>query len=111
MKNIYPISGLYVTHESDLEAEKIIAVLLEKKLIACANVFPIQSYYSWKNKVKKETEVVSLLKTRPENLEKCIRIIKDIHPYETPCILQYQVEANEEYYHWLRQSTTPENSG
>ena len=35
-------SLLYVTHENEEEARKIVSILLSENLIACANIFPIQ---------------------------------------------------------------------
>jgi uncharacterized protein involved in tolerance to divalent cations len=37
--------GIYVTHQSREEAEKIAHHLLQEKMIACVNYFPIQSAY------------------------------------------------------------------
>jgi len=96
---------IYVTHENGESAQKIVCHLLEKRLIACANFFPISSSYWWKNKIENSSEVVTLLKTRAENWEKVKAEILKIHPYETPCIIKMNVEANEEYEKWLKEET------
>ena len=44
---------VYVTNPSKDEARKIAGVLIKKKLIACTNIFPIESVYPWKGKMKK----------------------------------------------------------
>ena len=96
---------IYVTHKNLKEAKKIASVLLDKKLIACVNFFPIESSYFWKGKLENSNEYVSLLKTRKDNWNKVKEEIKRIHPYETPCILKLEVEANEEYESWINSET------
>jgi periplasmic divalent cation tolerance protein len=86
---------IYVTHVNLVNAKKMVSYLLEKRLIACANFFPIESSCWWKGKIENSEEVVTLLKTRKENWEKVKSEIKKIHPYETPCIMKLNVEANE----------------
>ncbi len=96
---------IYVTHESTEKAKTIASKLLEKKLIACANFFPISSAFWWKGKIENTNEIVSLLKTRKENWSKVKEEIEKLHPYETPCIMRIEVEANEKYEAWIRSET------
>jgi|SRR6185369_10832068 len=97
--------GIYVTHENEEAAKKIGTHLLEKRLIACANYFPIQSSYWWNEKIQNAEEIVSLFKTRKENWEKVRDEIKSMHPYETPCIIRLDLEANTEYETWVQEET------
>lgn len=96
---------IYVTHSSKEEAEKIVNKLLNNKLIACANYFPINVAYHWKWDIANDNEIVSLLKTRVENWEKVKDFINENHPYEIPCIIKTEVEANEEYIKWIYNET------
>ena len=57
---------IYVTHKNKEDAEKIARHLLGKKLIACANIFPINSLYLWKGEIERSKEVVSIFKTKRE---------------------------------------------
>lgn len=100
------IITLYVTHKNQEEADKVVNFLLERKLIACANFFPIVSRYWWKDKIENQDEIVSLLKTREENFEKVREEILKIHPYETPCILKIGAEANKSYGNWVMNETS-----
>jgi len=92
---------IYVTNKNGDEAKKIANHLLNKKLIACANFFPISSLYLWKGNINNENEIVSLFKTKEENWEKVKEEIKKLHPYDTPCILKINGEANEDYEKWI----------
>lgn len=92
---------LYVTHENMEEAQKVANYLLENKLIVCANYFPIQSSYWWNNKITNSNEIVSILKTRKDNWEKIKLKIEELHPYDVPCIIKLDVEANSSYESWI----------
>jgi periplasmic divalent cation tolerance protein len=97
----------YVTHENKQEANKIADHLLNKKLIACANLMPMEAAYWWNGNIDRAGEVVSILKTRNENREVVSKEIEAIHPYEVPCIIHFQVEANEAYEAWIAEETAP----
>ena len=92
---------VYITNPTKEEAKKIAKHLLEKKLIACANIFPIESMYHWEGKVAEEKEFVLLGKTKEENYAKITDEVEKIHSYDTPCILRLPMEANEKYKSWL----------
>ena len=97
---------IYVTYGSVDEADKITSHLLEKKLVSCANLFPITSSYWWKGKIEDSDEVVSILKTRSENLEKVKEAIKKMHSYDVPCIVKMNVGANEEFEEWVERESS-----
>lgn len=96
---------IYVTHKNLKQAKKIVKPLLENRLIACANYYPIDSTYNWNKKIVKETEIVSLLKTKPENWWIVKTEIEKNHPYEIPCIIKNEVESNEKYAKWIYKET------
>ena len=96
---------IYITHENAGQADRITSHLLKQKLIACANTFPITSAYWWKKEIDSEGEVVSIVKTKKENWEKVKSEVKKIHPYEVPCIIKVEVEANQEYEAWIDAET------
>jgi len=92
---------IYITNPTKEEAKKIAEHLIEKKLIACANIFPITSLYKWNGKLADEGEFVLLGKTREENYEKIVDEVEKIHSYKIPCILKVPMEANKSYENWL----------
>ncbi len=97
--------SVYVTSPSMEEARRIAKHLLDKRLVACANHFPISSDFLWDGRLRSEEEVVSLLKTVPENWERVRDEIAHIHPDKVPCILRYAIEASDGYEDWVRDST------
>lgn len=96
---------VYVTHGDMESARKVAAHLLEKKLVACANFFPIRSAYWWRGKLKHSDEVVSILKTRKANWRRVKKEVESIHPYDVPCIIRIDAEANRSYENWIRDET------
>ncbi len=90
---------IYITCKDTEEAEKISKHLLRKRLIACANIFPIKSMYLWEGKITDDNEVVLLAKGMDyENIKK---EVKKIHSYKIPCILKINVDGNSEYLNWV----------
>ena len=97
--------AVYVTHSNEEEAKKIWDLLLDKKIIACYNLFPISAFYWWNWSIANANEIVSLLKTNKENWELLKSEVKKIHPYKIPCIMKFEVEANEDYEEWIQWET------
>lgn len=97
---------VYTTHSSEAEANRISQHLLDKKLIACANIFPMSSAYWWQNTIQNEAEWVAIVKTSLEKWAIVKSEIERIHPYEIPCIIKITVEANEKYERWIRGELT-----
>lgn len=97
---------VYVTHENEKEAKKIGDVLLDKKIIACYNLFPVSACYWWYWAKTDAHEVVSLLKTTKENRSALKDAVEKMHPYTVPCIMKFEVEANESYEARIAQETS-----
>ena len=94
--------SVHVTCESFEEARAIAKKLLKERLISCANAVPIESFYVWKGEEKNEKEILLMCKTKKSNFKKIERSVKDIHSYETPCILAFECsDSNEEYLNWV----------
>ncbi len=93
---------VYITHASKKDAESVCDHLLQKKMIACANIFPISSAYWWQGSIQNEDEWVSIVKTVPENWDILQKEVEEIHPYDVPCIMKIEVTANKAYEDWIR---------
>jgi len=81
--------------------------LLEKRLIACANVLPgIHSLYRWEGTVQSADEVVMLAKTTATCMQAAIDEIKANHPYEIPCIVALPIEGGlPAFVQWVKEQT------
>lgn len=96
---------IYTTNPDIETAKKIASNLINKKLIACANYFPITSLFNWKGEINNEKEIVSILKTNKNNWEKVKKQIKETHPYKVPCIIKIEVESNSDFNKWINKNT------
>lgn len=86
-----------------MESKKIAMKLLEERLVACTNIIPqITSIYLWKGKLETDNESILMAKTREDKVDQVIERVKELHSYETPCILQLEVKkGSEEYLQWI----------
>jgi periplasmic divalent cation tolerance protein len=99
-------SSIYVTVSSEAEGKEIAKKLLEQRLIACANLFPISSLYYWENKLQEDSEFAIIMKTRSKLIDQLIAELKKIHSYDIPCIVSWPIEkGNGEYLSWVERET------
>ena len=96
---------IYTTHPSKAHAEKISKALLESRLIACANIFPIGSIYWGDEKIESNDEFVAILKTQESKADEVEKKIKELHDYKVPCIIRFSAQSNPEFETWCSQET------
>ena len=97
---------IYITCKDKKQAKNISRHLLEKRLVACTNIHPIESMYWWENKIQEDNEVVIIAKTKEENYNKVKQEVKKLHSYDVPCILKINAECNKEYSDWINKETS-----
>ena len=95
----------YLTYPDEATAQRIGEALLQERLVACVNTFPIKSAYWWEGQIAQDNEWVSVVKTRLEYETLVSSFVTERHPYQTPCILRFEVRANEAYFQWILAST------
>ena len=103
------IRSIYVT-APDAEGAKALAdALLERRLIACANLLPgMRSLYRWRGRTEDDAEVAMILKTTADRVDPALAAIEELHPYEVPCAVAWPVEAGlGAYLDWVREETRP----
>ena len=105
MKNI---KFFYITVSNKKESEQIARKLLDKKLIACANIINnVNSYFVWKNKTQSSKEIIICGKTTSKNQKKIISTVKKIHSYSVPCVIFFDIKhGNRDFLKWIKQSVT-----
>lgn len=91
-----------LTCANDDEADKISAILLDKKLIACSKKLMIKSSFWWKGKKDKADEVLVMLETVKDKFKNIEKVVKEHHSYETPMIFSISIsQTTEEVEKWL----------
>jgi periplasmic divalent cation tolerance protein len=97
---------LYFTAKDEDDAARIARHLLDRRLIACANVFPVRSIYRWEGAVEDVREAAAVCKTRKSLVARAIREAKAVHAYEVPCIVSYAMgPALAAYGAWIDAET------
>jgi len=80
--------------------------LLEKNLVACVNITAVRSLYRWKGECCDDEEHLLIIKTRRSLVDKVIRALKAMHPYEVPEIIVLPVLAGHApYLDWVYAET------
>lgn len=96
---------VYCTAPPD-EAESIAKKLLEEKLIACGNLFPVRSIYKWEGAVCDEPEQLMIMKTQVNVVGDLVSMIQKIHPYDLPEVIVLPVTGGSvEYISWVLEET------
>ena len=86
-------------------ANKIINVLLEKKLVAGSQMTKVHSKYWWDNKLEECDEYKLEFRTKQSLFDKVKDEIIKIHDYECPEISSYEiVNADSEFLKWIDDS-------
>ena len=83
-------------------AQLIAKQLIEKKLIACAQISAIESMYQWQGQLENSQEYLMQAKTI-HTLWKAIQDhVKASHPYDVPEIIATpMIEVDENYFQWM----------
>ncbi len=85
-------------------ALKIARNLVECKLAACVNIVDkITSVYEWKGETCEEGELLLIIKSVAANFTWIKDRILELHPYELPEVIMFNIDAGlEEYLAWIR---------
>ena len=74
------IKIIITTTDSDKTANDIAKYLLKDNLSPCVQITSnINSVYKWKDQLEKSEEILLLIKTIPENVENCKKLILKYH--------------------------------
>ena len=83
-------------------AKSIAKLLIDSRLAACVQMFPIESMYIWQDKACDESEIMLLIKSKTELFGKISALIKTNHAYEVPEIIQVPITVGlPEYLNWI----------
>ena len=97
------IKIIQTTIDSIKISESISELLVNNNASPCVQIISnVKSVYQWKDKVENSSEILLLIKTIPENVQKCKNIILKYHNYDTPELIVmdgYILEDN--YQAWF----------
>ena len=97
---------LKTTFEVEQEAKDMAELLLDKKLVACAQILEINSHYVWQNKRFVEHEYMIIMKSRASLYPLLESTIKQNHSYEVAEIIATPIiNLSQEYADWIKENT------
>jgi periplasmic divalent cation tolerance protein len=104
MKNKYLM--VFCSCPDKVVADRLCQVLVEERLAACVSqISGLTSVYWWEGQVRKDEEVLLLIKTTSQRLVNLTARIEALHPYEVPEIVAVPIEGgSERYLAWLGQT-------
>jgi periplasmic divalent cation tolerance protein len=90
------------TTAEESEAQAIATALVEAKLAACANLFPVQSIYSWQGAVQSDCEWQLVIKTKLTLVKAVSDKISALHRYDIPEIIVLPIATGSpDYLNWI----------
>ncbi|WP_041082485.1 divalent-cation tolerance protein CutA [Thermotoga profunda] len=102
---------IYTTFPNREKALEICKNLLSEKLIACFNIFQVDSGYWWDGKISQDIEFAAILKTSKLKEQGVFKRLKELHPYSVPAIFSVETEnVDMDYKQWLEKSVNNTNS-
>ena len=95
------IIQIFLNASSREELDTITESLLTKKLIACADTFPVESSYWWKGKIAREKRWQAIAFTRADKKSGIIELVEKSHSDEVPAIIFLPIEMNKKCSDWI----------
>ena len=88
-------------------AARIAEALVESRLAACVNQVPgLRSVYRWEGAIERADEVLLVIKTTGNRLEALTARIHELHPYELPEVIAFEVAGGlSAYLDWVAEQT------
>ncbi len=88
---------------SEEQGDAIARELVARRQAACVNVIPgIKSVYRWQGEICRDSEYLLVIKTAAEKYESVATTIHEIHQYDVPEILAFDIERGDaSYLAWI----------
>jgi periplasmic divalent cation tolerance protein len=95
--------AVVTTVGTEEQAYLIARELVARRQAACVNILPgVRSIYRWKGKICKDGELLLLIKTLEEEFEAVAATLRELHSYELPEILSFDVVRGERsFLDWI----------
>lgn len=94
---------VFITTDTDREAQKIAEILLGQKKAACVSIVPkVDSHFWWKGNIDSAQESLLIVKTKASLVDEVVNLVKQSHSYEVPEVISLPiVGGNPDYLRWI----------
>lgn len=98
---------VFCTCLNQVSGKEIANALVGEKLAACVNIIPaVESVYTWKGEICRDSEILLIIKTRTELFTELENRIKSLHSCDVPEIIAFPVQKGSlEYLKWIDDTT------
>lgn len=94
------------TFANEVDAKNVLKELVENRLVACAQIMPINSIYLWECELCDDNEALVLMKTKKNLFNELKETIEKLHPYDVPEIICLDIsDGNSSYLNWIETET------
>jgi len=98
---------LMTTLPSKNAATKIAQKLIDERLVACVQLYGMESFYRWQGETVNAPETLLMIKTKVALFDAAMARIKELHPYSVPEIVGTEFSVGlPAYFAWIDESTT-----
>ena len=95
---------VYITAPPEA-ADEIAGSLVEERLAACVNRLSTISTYRWEGEVHRDDEALLLAKTTDDAYDDLLERVRELHPYDVPCIERFdEADVLEPFAAWRAES-------
>lgn len=103
MSAIVVVTTVGTEEQANLLAREIVA----RRQAACVNLIPrVRSVYRWKGQICTDGEIVLVIKTLEDEFDAVAETIRELHDYELPEILAFNVRFGDpRFLQWITDST------
>lgn len=103
---------VYITFPDKETASRIAKTLVGERLAACSNILPgVESIYWWNGNLEQSQECVCICKTSDAAYPALEARVRDLHPYDTPCVVALPLERGAEFFlRWIEEETLPQQA-
>ena len=94
---------IYITTETEADAERIGRALVGERLAACVNIVGgMRSMYWLDGAVQTAGETILIAKTRADLVERLTARVLELHPYDCPCVVSLAIDGgNPAFLRWI----------
>ena len=96
---------VYTTCASTAEAKKLGTLIIEKKIGACVDFWPVESMYMWEGKMEDRLQAILLVTTLESKLQDVENLISQNHSYSVPLVAGVDIKRlNHNYREWMAET-------
>jgi len=101
------IAVVTTTVASAADADRLAALMVERRVAACVQIERVVSHYRWQGALHREEEWRLDCKTAVSRVDALLAALAEQHPYDLPQLLVQTVRAERRYAQWVGEQTLP----